>query len=405
MFQALKNYASVLILLGGIALGAVLGIILGPRAALLKPFGDIFLNLLFTAVVPLVFFSISSAIAGMDDARRLARIMGWMMVFFTITGLIASGLMIAVVQFFPPFAGGSWPLPGGVAATSMNTGDAIVHALTTSDFQDILSKKNMLALIIMAALVGIAAARAGEKAKPFIRFLEAGDEVMRGVIGMIMLYAPIGLGAYFAYLVGMFGPQLLGSYGRVIQLYYPVALFYFGMAFSLYVFWAGGVKGLKAFWTNIPQTAITAFATGSSVATIPVNLQAAERIGVPQDIREVIIPVGATIHMEGSCLAAIVKIAFLFGVFHMPFVGVGVWLTAAVVAVLCGTVISGIPAGGMLGELLIITLYGFPVEAMPLITMIGTIVDPPATMLNSVGDNVTGMMVARRLQGKDWMRS
>ncbi|MBF0593395.1 MAG: dicarboxylate/amino acid:cation symporter, partial [Candidatus Omnitrophica bacterium] len=389
MLQALKNYASVLILLAGIAVGAVLGILLGPRAAMVKPFGDIFLNLLFTAVVPLVFFSIASAIAGMNDARRLARIMGWMMVFFVLTGLLASGLMIAAVQVFPPFAGGTWPLPGGVPAPAMGAGDAIVHALTTSDFSDILSKKNMLALIIMAALVGIAAARAGEKAKPFVSFLAAGDEVMRGVIGMIMLYAPIGLGAYIAYLVGMFGPQLLGSYGRVVQLYYPVALFYFGAAFSLYVFWAGGINGLKTFWVNIPQTALTAFATGSSVATIPVNLQAAQRVGVPQDIREVVIPVGATIHMEGSCLAAIVKIAFLFGVFHMPFVGVQVWLTAAVIAVLCGTVISGIPAGGMLGELLIITLYGFPVEALPLITMVGTIVDPPATMLNSVGDNVT----------------
>jgi Na+/H+-dicarboxylate symporter len=205
-------------------------------------------------------------------------------------------------------------------------------------------------------------------------------------------------------LIGAFGPSLFGSYLRVVQLYYPVALAYFAIAFSAYVLWAGGVNGLKRFWTNIPQTALTALATGSSVATIPVNLEAAERTGVPRDISEVVIPVGATIHMEGSCLAAIVKIAFLFGLFHMPFFGLQVWLTAAVIAVLCGTVISGIPSGGMLGELLIITLYGFPIEAMPLITMIGTIVDPPATMLNAVGDNVTGMMVARKLNGAKWLK-
>jgi Na+/H+-dicarboxylate symporter len=89
----------------------------------------------------------------------------------------------------------------------------------------------------------------------------------------------------------------------------------------------------------------------------------------------------------------------------MPFTGPQVWLTAAVVAVLCGTVISGIPSGGMLGELLIITLYGFPIAALPLITMIGTIVDPPATLLNAVGDNVTSMMVARKLNGPKWMKT
>ncbi|MBF0619534.1 MAG: dicarboxylate/amino acid:cation symporter [Candidatus Omnitrophica bacterium] len=404
MFKAIKNYASLLILAGGILIGALLGVILKERAAVLKPLGDIFLNLLFTAVVPLVFFSISSAIAVMTDGRRLARIMGWMMVFFTLTGLIASGIMIGVVHFFPPFQGVMPAWPGGAPQTAMNTGDAIVRAFTAPDFADILSKKNMLALIVMAILVGIAAARSGEKGKPFVRFLEAGNEVMTRVIGIIMLYAPVGLGAYFAYLVGVFGPQLMGQYVRVVQLYYPVAFLYFGIAFSVYVFWAGGIKGLKAFWTNIPQTALTALATGSSVASIPVNLAAAQKSGVPEDIREVIIPVGATIHMEGSCLAAIVKIAFLFGVFHMPFAGLQTWLTAAVIAVLCGTVISGIPSGGMLGELLIVTLYGFPIEAMPLITMIGTIVDPPATMLNSVGDNVTSMMVARKLNGVHWMK-
>ncbi len=405
MRKVIKSYASVIVLFTGIGIGALLGLLFKERAAVLKPFGDIFLNLLFTAVVPLVFFSISSAIASMTDTRRFARIMGWMMVFFVLTGFIASGLMIVMVKVFPPFAGLSWALSGGNVQPVMNTGDAIVKAITTADFADILSKRNMLALIIFAMLTGVATARSKEKGRAFAQFLQGGNEVMSRVIGIIMLYAPVGLGAYFAYLIGAFGPSLFGSYARVVQLYYPVAFAYFGIAFSIYVFWAGGMPGLKKFWQQIPQTSLTALATGSSVATIPVNLEAAERIGVPSDVREVIIPVGATIHMEGSCLAAIVKIAFLFGIFHMPFVGLQVWLTAAVVAVLCGTVISGIPSGGMLGELLIITLYGFPVEALPLITMIGTIVDPPATMLNSVGDNVTSMMVTRQLNGPKWIKT
>jgi Na+/H+-dicarboxylate symporter len=226
--------------------------------------------------------------------------------------------------------------------------------------------------------------------------------VMGKVIALSMKYAPVGLGAYIAYLIGVMGPQLMGSYARVALLYYPVAFIYFFLMFSLYVSWAGGFACLRAFWWNISSTALTALATGSSVATIPANLEAAKKMGVEEDVREVIIPLGATIHMEGSCLAAIVKIAFLFGLFQMPFTGWDVWLMAAGIAVLSGTVISGIPAGGMLGELLIITLYGFPIEAMPLITMIGTIVDPPAAMLNAVGDNVTSLMVSRRLNGPWW---
>ncbi|MBF0388073.1 MAG: cation:dicarboxylase symporter family transporter [Candidatus Omnitrophica bacterium] len=261
-----------LFLLGGIVAGAVLGLILGPRAAVLKPFGDIFLNLLFTAVVPLVFFSISSAIAVMNDSRRLAQVMGWMMFFFVLTGIISSALMIGLVCVFPPFTGAPWALPGGVSGLAPGSaGDALVRAFTTPDFLDILSKKNMLAMIVFALLVGAATAASGEKGAPFARVLSAGNEVLSRVIGYIMLYAPIGLGAYIAYLTGVMGPQLMGSYGRVAALYYPTALVYFAVAFSLYAWWAGGKPGVKSFWRNIPSTALTALATGSSVATIPVT--------------------------------------------------------------------------------------------------------------------------------------
>jgi Na+/H+-dicarboxylate symporter len=281
--------------------------------------------------------------------------------------------------------------------------DQVVRAFTAPDFPEILSKKNMLALIVFSILVGLAAASSGAKGEAFRKFLESGNAVMNRLIALIMLYAPIGLGAYFGYLVGVFGPQLLGSYGRAMLVYYPVALIYFVTGFSVYAWIAAGGKGVKTFWSNIIPTALTAWGTGSSVATIPTNLAAAEKVGVPRDVREVVIPLGATIHMDGSCLAAILKIAALFSFFGMPFDGVGTFAGAVAIAILAGTVISGIPSGGMLGEILIITIYGFPIGALPLITMIGTLVDPPATMLNSVGDNVASMVVARAVNGKDWM--
>ena len=401
----LKHYGSSLLLLGAISVGCVLGLIFKEKAVIFKPFGDVFLNLLFTIVVPLVFFSISSAIASMNSAKRLGKIILWMLVVFTVTGIIASVLMLIAVRLYPPALGINVTLPNGIHFEPLNVSDQIVKAFTVSDFFDLLSKKNMLALIIFASLIGISACTIGEKAKAFTAFLQSGSDVMMKAILYIMWYAPIGLGAYFAYLIGVLGPQLLGTYVRAMTIYYPMAIAYFFIGFSFYVFLAAGMKGLKNFWPNIMPAAVTALATSSSMATIPANLEAAERVGVPKDIREMVIPIGSTIHMDGSCLSAVLKTAVLFGLFHMDFSSPWAMVTAVGVALLSGTVMSGIPGGGFLGELMIVTLYGFPIVAMPIISMIGTLVDPPATMVNAIGDNVSSMLVARILGGKNWMLS
>ncbi len=196
---------------------------------------------------------------------------------------------------------------------------------------------------------------------------------------------------------------MLGAYARAMVLYYPTAILYFFIAFTIYAFIAAKGEGVRRFWRNIIPASLTALATGSSMATIPANLEAANKTGVPKDISEVVIPIGATIHMEGSCLAAILKIAFLFGLFQMNFTDLETIATAIGIALLVGVVVSGIPGGGTIGELLIISIYGFPLEVFPIITMIGTLVDAPATMLNAIGDNVSSMIVARMLGGKNWM--
>ncbi|RPH87977.1 MAG: dicarboxylate/amino acid:cation symporter [Deltaproteobacteria bacterium] len=399
----LKSYGFSIILIIAILIGALLGIIFKKDAAMFKPLGDIFLNLLFTAIVPLVFFSISSTVASMTNLKRLGKILSVMILIFVITGIIASVVMLVAVIFYPPASGINIPMPAAADVQHIKVGDQIVRAFTVPDFPNILSKNNMLALIIFSILVGLATSAAGEKGKAFTGFLTSANDVMMKLISFIMYYAPVGLCSYFAYLVGVFGPELLGSYARAMAVYYPTAILYFFLAFTLYAFIAGRTSGVIKFWSNIIPPSVTALATGSSMATIPSNLQAADKIGVPKDISEVVIPIGATIHMEGSCLAAVLKIAFLFGIFQMPFSGIDTMLTALGIALLTGVVVSGIPGGGTIGELLILSLYGFPPEAFPLITMIGTLVDAPATMVNAVGDNVSSMMVARVLGGKEWL--
>ena len=399
----IRAYGFSLLLVVSVGAGAVIGMVFGRDAAILKPLGDIFLNLLFTIIVPLVFFSISSAVAGMSDMKRLGKILSAMIVVFTIAGFIAATVMIAGVTIYPPAPDMKINPGADLKIEQFNTYEQIVKTLTVSDFRDILSKKNMLALIIFSILVGLGASSAGEKGKPFVSFLKSATEVMMKVISFIMLYAPVGLCAYFAYMIGSFGTELLSSYARVVILYFPLSILYFFAAFTLYVYIAAKGPGVKSFWKNIIPSSLTALATGSSMATIPSNLEAADRMNVPREISEIIIPVGATLHMEGSCLAAVLKIAFLFGVYHMDFTGVGTILTAIGIGMLTGMVVSGIPGGGTIGEILIISLYGFPPESFPLITMIGTLVDAPATMVNAVGDNVASIMVARILNGKNWM--
>lgn len=400
-----KSYGFSILLIAAILCGAGLGFIFREKAAVFKPLGDVFLNLLFTVIIPLVFFSISSTVASMSNLKRLGHILSVMICVFVLTGIVASVVMITVVIFYPPASGVSISMPASAELEHLKASDQLVRAFTVGDFPNILSKNNMLALIVFSILVGFATSAAGEKGKTFSGFLTSANEVMMKLIVFIMYYAPIGLCAYFAYLTGVFGPQLLGAYARAMVVYYPTAIVYFFLAFTLYAYFAGRLNGVKKFWSNIILPSITALATGSSMATIPSNLQAAERIGIPKDISEVVIPIGATIHMEGSCLAAVLKIAFLFGIFQMPFSGIETLLTALGISLLTGVVVSGIPGGGTIGELLILSLYGFPPEAFPLITMIGTLVDAPATMLNAIGDNVSSMMIARVLGGNEWMKS
>ena len=401
MKKCIRQWRFTLILIASVAAGAVLGYFIGPKAESLKPLGDLLLNLLFTAVVPLVFFSLSSAVAGSSNLKRLGRIAGLMLIVFVITGIVSALLMIFAVQVFDPAKGLTLELAQPPQAEEANLAQRIVNTVSVEDFPNLLTRRNILALIIFSVLTGLASQAAGDKGKPFREFLVSGSQVMGHLIKLIMLYAPIGLGAYFAYLVGVFGSELMGTYARAVGLYYPLAMGYFVIGFSLYAFIAAGRSGLRRYWANILPPALTAWGTGSSLAALPANMEAAERIGVPEDVREIVLPLGATIHMDGSCLAAILKIAVLFALFGRPFTGIETLASAVGVALLCGVVMSGIPGGGFLGEMLIVTLYGFGPEALPVIAMLGTLVDPPATMINASGDTVAAMLIARLLDKSD----
>lgn len=399
-----ENYRFPILLLSGIAIGAVIGAVFGEKAQVLAPLGDIFLNLMFTIVVPMVFVSISSAVGSMVNMKRLGKILGSLILVFVGTGAVAALLVLVVVNIFPPSAGTTIEMAAAEAQEAVSIGEMFVSSLTVDDFSGLMSRSNMLPIIVFAILSGFCISTCGGEDSPVGKLLKNLNDIVMKMVGVIMMYAPIGLGAYFASLVGEFGPSLIGDYGRTMLVYYPMCAFYFMAAFPAYAYFAGGKDGVKRMFANILSPAVTAFATQSSIATLPVNTEACDKIGVPADIRDIVLPMGATMHMDGSVLSSIVKISFLFGVFGQPFTGAGTYAMAIVVSILSAFVLSGAPGGGLVGEMLIVSLFGFPAEAFPLIATIGFLVDPMATCLNASGDTIASMMVTRIVEGKDWLK-
>lgn len=395
MRRFLKNYKFPIILLTSIIIGSIIGIIFKEDASVLKPLGDLFLNMLYTIVVPLVFFTISSSVANMLNMKRLGKILRKTFLVFVITSFVASLFMLVVLLFIDPVGKENIILEVGDKIESVNIFDQLVSAVTVNDFKDIISRDHMLPLIIFSLVFGICVNLVEKEDKRIAKGLEILSQAMMKIIKAIMYYAPIGLCAYFANLIGEFGPALLGSYAKTTVLYIIMSIIYFIVAYTIYTYIARGKNGVKQFYKFILPSLVTSLATQSSLATLPTNLESASDMNIKKDVREVVLPIGSTMHMEGSSMAAVLKIVFLFSVFNMPFTGISTYLLALLVAILSGVVMSGIPGGGLIGEMLIVSLYNFPPSAFPIIATIGWIVDPPATALNVVGDIPTAMLVEK----------
>ncbi|GAA4808366.1 dicarboxylate/amino acid:cation symporter [Olivibacter ginsenosidimutans] len=393
-----KNYSNILLLLLGIFIGSLVGLFFPQIVEQLKPVGDIFLNLLFTAVIPLIFFAIASAVAGIDQKQRLGHLLSTMMLVFLMTIIAAAVFTIFCVWLFPignPTVDVTKAGPLLDQAKQESWGEQVVSFVTVSEFNQLLSREHMLAFIIFSFLVGISALRSGEAGEPFRQFLYAGNEVMKHLLIYVMKVAPIGLGAYFAYQVGTVGPQLFGIYAKPMAIYYGGGLVYFFSFFSIYAFMGGGRKGVMRFWRNNILPSLTAISTCSSIAVIPSNLEAAKKISIPESVANVVIPLGASLHKDGSAMSSIIKIAVAFALIGRPFMELDTLLLALGLTILVSIVAGGIPNGGYVGELLMISAYHLPVEAIPAVMIIGTLVDPMATLLNATGDTVAALLVSK----------
>jgi len=403
--SVLKNYAFMIILLVCMILGALTGWLFPKFGTAIKPFGTVFINMMFCIVVPLVFASISSAVANMGSRKRAGKIMGVTIGTFIVTGAIAAVIMFVLVKLFPPVLSAWTELPKEEMGDYASVSQMIVNFFTAEDFVGLLSRRAMLPLIVFSILFGFAVNLNGGKETAVGKFLEDLSNVMLKLVKIVTYYAPIAFFAIFADLVASYGAQIMEGYGRALLLYYPLCIIYLFTAFPLFARFGGGKGAIKTMFKHLFRPAIVSLGTCSSVATIPTNMDAAKDTGISKDVSDIVLPLGATMHMDGSCFSCVLKIAFVFGVTGQE-LGLDMLPLIVLVAVFSSVGMSGVPGGGYIGEYIICTIF-FPdsIEiAFPILVAIGNLVDPPATMINAAGDYVVSYIVSRFVDGKDWLQ-
>ena len=410
----LANYKQTLILLASIIIGAIAGIVFGEKVTVLAPFGDLFLNLLLVIIVPLIFLTITTSIAKISQPKRLGKILGTTVLVFIIMSLVA--VLVGMLVTYPIKLVNiedsekiHTALDTTLEATTETDEDMtllsrFLSALTVNDFSKLLSRDNLLAIIVFAILFGIAIKTSGEKGKLALDTLESFMNVIMSLLNIVMYYAPIGLGCYFAVLTGTFGASIAIGYAKTFIVYTLVAFAFYFIMYTIYAFIAAGKKGVKAFWKNILPATITSLATCSSAASIPVNIKAARDIGVSDDICETIIPLGTSFHKDGSIIGSVFKVMFLVCIFGTPIYTLGGFMQILLVSLIATLFVAAIPiGGGTISEMMILTMMGYPVYTLPILTIIASIIDPPATLLNVVGDSSASMLAARIIDGKNWI--
>lgn len=398
-----KNNWFMLTMVLGMVAGAITGW-LWPGATCLEPLGTIFINMMFCVVVPMVFFSISSAVANMVSAKKAGKVMGTTVVTFLCTAAIASVIMYVIVRIVNIVPTGFEAIETA-DATEISIPTLIVNFFTKPDFTELFSRRAILPLIVAAILFGFGVQMAGGRETLTAKLLSNINECLMKTMRIITYYAPIGFFGFFASLVATFGPSLIGAYGKTVIIYYVVAFVYMFVFAPIYARFGGGKGAEKVMFKHLFAPAAVSFGTCSSVATIPTNMEACEDTGISKDVSEIVIPLGATMHMDGSAMSAIIKVAFLFSLFGQDFT-TGRAILAIVVAVFSSVAMSGIPGGGGTGEMVLCSIF-FPEQialALPIAWALGDLVDPPATMVNAAMDYVSTYIVSRYVDGKDWLQ-
>lgn len=407
MKKIFKNYKSTIVLLLGIIIGTIIGLIFKEKCTFLKPLGDIFINLMFVVIVPLVFLTISSSIIKMDNPKRLGKIMIVIIIVFLLMSTISAFIGIGATNIFKLIDTSNQNdimnlLDKSISNTeNLNILERTANLLTVNDFNKLLSKDSIIAIILFAIIFGFATRKSGEKGKLIKDVIISLNDIVINIVNIIMYYAPIGLGCYIASLIGSYGNSIALGFLKTFIIYTITCLFVYFIVYSIYALISEGKSAFISYWKSIIPSTLTALATCSSAACIPINIKVTKEMGVSEDIAETTIPMGTSFHKDGSVIGSTFKIMFLVYLFQA-----NTSISTIIITSLLATIlITAVPiGGGTISEMFILQLLGFPTSALPILAVIATIIDAPATVLNVVGDTSASLLVGRIVDGKKFLK-
>lgn len=392
----LKSYKGTIAMIAGVMAGAAVGALWPSAAHFVKPVGDIFLNLLFALVVPMVFFSISLAFFRMKARKQIGSVLLRTLLSFAVIWLCCGLLSYLSTLMVNPL--GDFALGQGaeLKSGSAGGGNALTEALSVSDFPQLFSKFHLLPLIIFSALIGLGAACAGEKGERAASFFDSGNEVVIKAMKVLMYAAPLGLGCYFADTIAVIGSGLLEGYLRILIIYCVLAAILLFIVFPLIVRLARGRENVKSFFTHIIPPTVTSLATASSSVAMPGNIEAAENMGIDRSVAQSVVPLATNLLKGGSVALDVIKVVFLMTLCGQATNGLLPAAGITGIAILSALVSGAVTNGGVTGELLICTLLGVRPEMAGIIMIIGTIADIPATLVNSQSTVIAAAIVDKR---------
>ncbi len=390
----------------GLILGAVAGLIYGPDAAVIRPVGTAFIRLIKMVVIPLIFASLLVGVASLGDLRKLGRVGGKTFVFYIAYYVSAVALGLFLANTLKPGANLSQSVQAELKANYGETADA--QALRAEDrpgigevFINIIPdnpadsfvKANMLQVIFIAMFIGVVISLLDKKKmRPVVSFFEAINDIMVKIVEIVIKIAPYAVFALIAAVVGTFGVDILMSLVRycvvviggliILAFTYPAVV----TLFTKYPYFK--------FWKGIYEAQLIAFSTCSSSATLPVTMECAEdNIGVSRQISSFVLPLGATINMNGTALYQGVTAIFIAQVYGMD-LGFGDQLTIVLTATLASIGAAGAPAMGVLMLVIVLRQVGIPLEGIALILGVERILDMSRTVINITGDVAAATVIA-----------
>ena len=389
----------------GLILGIVIGLIFGEKARLIEPVGTIFLRLITMIVVPLVLVSLMLGTASLGDIRKLGRIGIKTIAYFTITTMIAISIGLVLANIVNPGYGLNEQVREELYQNYESTAqigiqrmeekpsalDVLVNIVPTNPLQSLV-EGNMLQVIFLALLFGIILTLIKkERAEPLIKFLEGLNDAIIQVVHIAMRLAPYGVLALIAAVIGQYGVQILVTLLKYSSVVVGGLVIYTFSINSLAVGFLGRLNPLR-FYKGVKEAMIIAFSTSSSNAALPVSLECVEYIGVPREYSSFVIPLGATINMDGTALYQGVAAVFIAQIYGVP-LGIMDQLTIVLMATLASVGAAGVPAAGIITLAMVLRQIGVPLEGIALILGVDRFLDMCRTTTNIVGDMACSVVI------------